>query len=833
MARSSARQHSVPPLAGALPPDCQRDLTALRGVVRAALHDAAPADPVSPADFRQVLVTGATGFLGRFLVRDLLAHDANLTVHCIVRAESAESGVERLRAKMLHAETWDDAFASRIRVHAGNVTEYRLGLSGTDFGRLCREIDAVYHLSANLSLNASYRSLRQVNALGLRDILRLCLHTRLKHLFYVSTMGIFPEYIFSFANEYRDCRIGDQMQPDLGRMKRAMPLGFLGYAWSKLVAEQAILFAHAVGLPVGVFRLGQTSMASTGYAQPDNIAQRLFAAIVDVGMMPQGFTMRFNDDPADTQTRICTDISLSAKRRFTIYNCCNPTPSYRAMRLGEFGLGYPEVPYAAFKRACQVRGKASPLARNWALVDYFAPYWFQGAESIQALPISDRAIREDCPRDITWPGPLTRYVRYSRWVSDHQEEWPRPIPRRHLSLDNLIDHARLYADINGVSFDSTYPEWMIQGLTRLVEGFNSPEAALARHRIGHCVFDLCRILRNNAELAGERLRLPEIGRHQIERPVFIVGINRTGTTFLHRLLARDRQFWALRAYEYVEPVIPDGAYAAVAGTPKDPRRIKAADVFEASGIVDSFAGIHHIALDEPEEDIPILRLSLKAWVFTTRYRIPQYERWLEESGTREAYRLHRRTMQHYNFQRRACHPGRKGQWLFKMPTHLMELGALLEAYPDALFIQTHREPVEFMGSWCSLVERVRSKVSEPRPPEELGREQLKAMSRMLARAVDFRRSHPELEHRWHDVSFYDLVRNPIEVVAGIYRRFDWSMEPKSIEAMKGWFWKQEERRRAEKRHKYDIAHYGLTREVVNAAFAGYRTFVDYSGSAST
>ncbi len=824
MVRSSASQHPVPPLAGTLPPECERDLTALRRVVRTALEDASPLDPVSPADFRHVLVTGATGFVGRFLVRDLLAHESELTVHCVVRAESAERGFERLRANMQHAETWDDAFASRIQVYAGDVSLPRFGLPEADFGRLCREIDAVYHLAADPNLVASYRSLRQVNALGVREVLRLCLSNRLKHLFHVSTMGVFPEYVFSFAGEYRDCHIGDHAQPDLGRMKRVMPLGLLGYAWSKLVAEQAVLFAHQVGLPAAVFRFGQTTMASTGYAQSDTPPQLVFAAAVQVGMIPQGFTMRATDDPADTLTSMCTDISMNVNRRFTVYSCCNNEPSYRAMQLAEFGLDYPEVPYAVFKRACQAHGDASPMARSWPLFDHFGPYWFRGSETVQTLPVSDRAIREDCPGDINWPGPLTRYVRYNRWVRDREEEWPQAIPQLGVSLDNVLNQARRYARDNGVSFDTTYPEWMLEGLARLVEGFNAPEAGLLAKRIGHCVFDLCRILRNNAELAGERMRLPEIGRQPIERPVFIVGINRTGTTFLHRLLARDRRFWALRAYEYVEPVIPDGDYATVVGTPRDPRRIKAADVFAAAGIVDTLAGLHHAGLDEPEEDIPILRLSLKTWVFATRYRLPRYERWLEESGTREAYHVHRRTMQHYNYQRRACHPGSQGQWIFKMPTHLMELGALLEAYPDALFIQTHREPVEFMGSWCSLVERFRSEISEPRPREELATEQLKAMSRMLDRAVGFRQSHPELEERWHDVSFYDLVRDPIAVVGGIYRRFGWSMEPRSVEAMKTWFWKQEEHRRAETRHSYDIADYGLTEGMVNDAFGRYREF---------
>lgn len=75
------------------------------------------------------------------------------------------------------------------------------------------------------------------------------------------------------------------------------------------------------------------------------------------------------------------------------------------------------------------------------------------------------------------------------------------------------------------------------------------------------------------------------------------------------------------------------------------------------------------------------------------------------------------------------------------------------------------------------------------------------------------------------MSFYDLVRNPLAVVGGIYRRFGWSIEPESIEAMKAWFWRQEEQRRAEKRHTYDIADYDLTRDKVNNAFASYREFV--------
>ncbi len=822
---TAAPGDQVAPLTGTLPPHCRADLTALRGFVRSAVTEGTAADAVSPVDFQHVLVTGATGWVGRFLLRDLLTHNPVLTVHCLVRADSPERGLERVRAAMEHADIWDDTFAPRIRVHAGDITQPRLGQSSPDFNRLCQRIDAVYHLAARLSLTAGYTAIRRDNVFSIGNVLELCLNVRRKHLFYFSTMGIFPEYFCTFAHEYRDHRIGDQVQPDLGDMKRTFPLGLVGYPWAKLLAEQAILFAHAAGLPVAVFRLAQTSMASTGYTEAANVTQRLFSAVVDAEVIPRGFTLQSTEDPVDILTRICTEISFNPQRRFTVYNCCNPTPSYRNIRVEELGLDYPEVSYQTFKQACHKRGAASPLAGYWPLFDHFNRYWLRGSDSVTTLPISDRTIREDSPNVIEWPGPLTRYVRRTRWIREHQDQWPHPVPRSRLRLEHLLRQARRYADSRGLSFDSIYPEWLLEGMSRLVEALKSPASPLLETRIGHVAFDFCRILRNHAELAAERQRFPEIARQEIEQPVFIVGINRTGTTYLHRLMARDDRFWALRAYEYVEPVIPGGDYAGTAGTPDDPRRPLAVDVFEASGIIDSFAGIHHIEIDEPEEDIPILRMSFRAWMFATRYHIPTYESELEASGSQESYALHRRIMQHYTYQRSKCDPGARGQWLFKMPIHLRELEALIKAYPDALFVQTHREPGQFMGSWSSLVERIRSDTSEPQPRDVLGQEQLRAMSRLLDRAVDFRESHPELEDRWIDVSYYTLVQEPMAVVARIYDRFGWELKQDAVTRMEDWLDVQGERRRNEKRHKYDIADYGLTRTMIDAAFARYREFL--------
>ncbi len=821
--------HAVPHLSGTLPTHCQSDLNTLRRLVRETASGDAAEAAVSATDFREVLVTGATGFMGRFLVRDLLAGDPDLVVHCIVRAKSAEHGRERLRTSMEQADIWDDAFGARIHVHAGDIAEARFGLPESGFALLCRRIDAVYHFAAALSLSSSYLAIRAVNTFALRNVLELCFHTRRKHLFHASTLGIFPQYFCGFACEYSGSRIDHQMQPDLADMKRLFPLGLLGYPWSKLVAEQAVLFAGLAGLPVAVFRFPQTGLASTGFAQPSDIIVRIFSAISDVRTVPRGFVFQSAHEAVDALTRVCLDISLNPERRFTIYQCSDTNPAQRNFKLEEFGWHHPEVSYETFKRSCRARGKVSPLSGYWALLDHFAPYWFRGGGIRTEIPVCDRAMREDCLRPIEWPGPLTKHVRHYNWIQSNPENWPHPAPPNgQLEYDRLVAQAREYAADAGVSFESTYPEWMLRALEQQVRAIKAPEAGIDQDKIGFVVYDISRLLRNNAYMAKERQRFPEINEQRIVRPVFIVGMNRTGTTYLHRLLARDSRFRALQSYELVEPILHTGDYAAIGNCSEDPRRAIARDTLGASGMAKALEGIHHVDIDAPEEDFPILRHAFASWISTIRYRLPEFEKWLLATGCREAYAHHHRTMRQYTWQHTQRHPGVQAQWLFKMPFHLMELGALTEVYPDALFVQTHRDPVQFMGSWNSLVDRVRSVTSTPQPPEELGREQLAFMARMLERGIDFRASHPELEHRWTDVSYFDLVEDPIAVVAHIYDRFGWTLKEDTVAAMDRWLDEQRERRRDEKRHKYDIADYGLTPEAIDGAFTRYREFLSDS-----
>ena len=825
MSESVALPSEVPPLTGTLPPQCRHDVDSLRRFIDEASGRSRASAPVGPEDFREVLLTGATGFLGRFLLRDLLRRNPKLTVTCIVRADDSDHALARIQAAMEEAGIQDDELGPRIRGLVGDIHLPRFGLEPSQFADLCRRIDAVYHLAASLSVATPYAALSRTNVFSIRSVLDLCLTTRLKHIFFASTMGIFPEYYCGFANEYSGSRITHQMQPDIASMTRAFPLGLLGYPWTKVVVEQVLLHATRASVPVALFRLPHTNVASTGFGNADDVAVRTVASVVDVERMPEGFTLQWSHAAVDVVADTMAAISLNPDRRFTIYHYSEDPPLGHEMELADFGLYYDTVPYEAFKRACLARGDRSPLHGFWNLIDHGAPYWFSGNSTEPSLRVCNRALRADCPDPIQWPSAYMILQRSLDWLRAHRERWPYRIPESRLDYDKLVSRAESCAREYDVPFDVAFPAWKLEGLRRLVQAVTAPETGARADRYDYIAFDLNRRLRNNASLEAERRRYPEIAEQDITQPVFIVGVNRTGTTFLHRLMSRDPRFWTLRGFEYVEPVLAGGDYATLAGSADDPRRPFAEELLNASGIHDMFKGVHHFDVNEPEEDLGLLRMGFSAWGVIIWFHAPDFARWLAGRNMSESYAFHRRAMQNYTYQRRQ-RPGRgEGQWVLKAPFHLFELEVLIKTYPDALFIQTHREPAQFMGSWCSLVDRIRSLSCEPQAYHDLGAEQLEFMSRMLNGAVDFRTSHPAMEDRWVDISFYDLVQYPLAVVGHVYERFGWSLDPEAIAAMDHWLEVQAARRQREERHKYDLADFGLTRERVNAAFSRYHDFL--------
>ena len=829
MADLHAKLETMLPLSGRLPIQCRNDVETMSRSVRSIARKGRLSPAISSDKIKNVLLTGATGLFGRFVLHELLTQAPDLQVRCVVRAENDQAARDRIRSAMEDADLWEDSYSPRIHVLVGDVGQRRFGFSEDTFESLAEDIDAVYHFAGDISLQSSYLDIRGTNTVSVLSVLELCLRKRLKHVIFASTMGVFPQYFFDFANEFQDAAIDDRTQPDLEMMKRMFPIGMLGYPWSKLVSEQVLDVARQVGIPLAIFRLPMTYSSSQGFTLPDNFGIRAIAAAAQCETLADGYTFRTGSETVDTLSKICVAVSLNPTRRWTTYHCCNPhLPTYDLVP-ADFGHYWPVVPYDAFKRACLAHGESSPLHGSWALLDHAHPYWFSRLKPRERLPVSDRAIKEDCPFPIEWAGSLTRLIRAGEWIKSRGNSWPYVTRPSRLDLDGLVRRAESCAVQVGVPFDTVMSPWMRESLERLVSALAARESGLLEDKIPSVVFTLSRLIRLNAVMAEERQRHDEIELANVAKPVFIVGMNRSGTTFLHRLLARDRRFWALRTYEMITPVLQNGNYVAVENSSDDPRRMSASEAFESSDAVKVMKGIHDFAYDEPEEDFPILDMGLKSWALAIRYHVPEYAGWLEACGSDDVYAHHRRTMQHFTWQRSQVEPGRERQWLLKMPFHLKELASLLETYPDAMFILTHRVPDEAMGSWCSLVERLRSVVMEPLPGDVTGNEQLAFMSGMLNGATRFRSEHRNLDRRWVDVAYRDLIRDPDAVIRKIYRRFDWELTDSALDAMGAWRLEQDERRRSETRHSYSLADYGLNSAKVEHAFGPYLEFASARG----
>ncbi len=820
---------SVSPLNGRMPRKCESDLINLRRFISSITAEEQPAEAVSPAAFQEVFLTGATGFIGRFLVRELLQQSERLSIHCLVRAGNIEEGLARVRDAMTVAEIWDDAYQDRLRILPGDLTLERFGLEEEVFNVLADRVDAVYHVAGRVSLAMSYSSARVYNVVGMRPVLQLCLRARRKHLYYISTLGIFPEYFARFTGRYESCRIEHHGQPDVREMMWLFPLGIAGYVWSKLVAEQCSLAAQAVGLPVAVFRLPNMTLASTGYTDPNNVEVRMVAASNQTGKIPQGFSQRISGEPAAAVAESIVAVSLNPDRRYTIYHCCDPDPSSEVLETADLGIYWKKVSYSTFKLACLAHGDSSPLNGLWPALDHFRQLWYERGSYPGRQPISDRSLREDCPRPIHWPARLVCNLRSYLWIWRNREAWPYPKAEICLDHNRLLERAQHYADTAGVSFEDAYPSESLEGLKQLVEALQRPEARMLPSGIREAVYILGHGLRVGAALERERLAHPEIVNHEVVRPIFIIGINRTGTTLLHRLMARDQRHWALRYYELAEPVLASGRYDKFASSKQDPRYTYRKELLESKDASDRFAGIHATEVDDPEEDLWLFMYRFLSWAYSTLYHIPQYYEWLLGTDSRPAYRMHRRFIQHFTWQRRQQDKGGQRCWLLKMPWHLMRFDTLVETYPDATFIQTHRDPAEVMGSWNSLVTQLRSRTMEPRPADETGAEQLARMSHMLNGATAFRAAHPELESRWIDVRFTDLVAGPIATVRDIYQEAGWPLTEEAVHAMRAWLLDQQEKRRKESRHQYSLSDYGLSAETVRDAFSPYLDFVAARG----
>ena len=268
---------------------------------------------------------------------------------------------------------------------------------------------------------------------------------------------------------------------------------------------------------------------------------------------------------------------------------------------------------------------------------------------------------------------------------------------------------------------------------------------------------------------------PEYAQVRLERPLFVTGLPRTGTTALHRLLAADPAHQGLELW------------LAEAPQPRPPRQTWADNpVFQyiQAGCErhhvehPEFMGVHYMAADQVEECWQLLRQSMRSISWECLAHLPSYSAWLRGQDWTGAYRRHRRNLQLIGL-------GAGRRWVLKNPSHLFALDALLAVYPDALIVQTHRAPEVAIASVCSLAAQATAGWSDTFAGEVIGRDQLELWASGLERFGAERARHdPDPSARFFDVSYDDLVADPVGTAEAVYAHFGLPFGGAAADAMR-------------------------------------------------
>jgi hypothetical protein len=329
-----------------------------------------------------------------------------------------------------------------------------------------------------------------------------------------------------------------------------------------------------------------------------------------------------------------------------------------------------------------------------------------------------------------------------------------------LRVDALVEEARKQTGLADFGGDTWRPalEILIDSANREAKLNEMGRASLATHVVT--------LLANRLQVADCIRRHPEIGRQRIERPLFIVGLGRTGSTRLQYLLAQDPAARSLRRFESVRSVpmepVPGGT---------DPRIAIMQKEDEAAGLlVPEFKSIHHEPVDGPTECVMLFRGEFRSYCLESQWALPSWGDWFVGCDMAPAYAYHRRVLQVLQWQK-------GGRWVLKSPVHCWSLDALVAEYPDARFVMTHRDPLQVVASTCSLAVTLVGLGSDADHRDYLIRRWAETSQLSLERILDFRARHPE--RVFHDLHYRDLVADPVRAVRGIYETFDEPFTPEA------------------------------------------------------
>ena len=320
-----------------------------------------------------------------------------------------------------------------------------------------------------------------------------------------------------------------------------------------------------------------------------------------------------------------------------------------------------------------------------------------------------------------------------------------------------------------------------------------------------------RILQTRLEVQDTLRTCPEIRQESVEKPVFITGLARTGTTFLHEILTQDPRNRVPMLWETMYPSPPP----ETATFRTDPRIEKAdREIRIMDEIVPSFPSMHENAGDLPTECIFLLAQEFATDMFSGAFEIPSYSAWMSTTDKESSYRAHRCLLQLLQSHHRL------DRWVLKAPSHLSQLPALFAVYPDARVIITHRDPLQVLGSLTNLMATLRGMRSRVVDYESVVWQMSLGYEMLVKRVVEQRETGLLPEGQIFDVRYADLLADPSGTLSRVYAWLGVDLPAGVLESIEAFLAQRPQDKHGV--HQYGFSDTGLDLAVERAKYRDYQ-----------
>ena len=373
-----------------------------------------------------------------------------------------------------------------------------------------------------------------------------------------------------------------------------------------------------------------------------------------------------------------------------------------------------------------------------------------------------------------------------------------------INANEILDQAKSETGLSDLG-----EPLFFEGLNKLIDSINN-EANLNEIGIQAQPIRIQGLLTNRLRFEEDLKKFPEILDQEIIAPIVIVGLPRTGSTMTHRLLASDPNHTAMLWWEGRYPALLPGEKRGDIETRMELGKAEVDAVVAASP---EALDIHPWDYKGADEEILLLEHNFLSTVPESFMALPSYSEWIEEQDHTLAYEDLKKFIQYLQWQ----NPGReKKRWVLKSPHHLGFIDKMISVFPDAKIIQTHRDPIKTVPSFCSMCANLFEPLTTNFDKVFIGKHWSNKLTRALNHCMNISEQHPD---NFLDLEFLNMIKDPIDEMKKIYEFIGEPFGEKTEVAMEAW---REENKHEMGAHKYSLEEYDLTESQINDNFAKYQ-----------